>query len=126
MSEQKPLIREYSPNIEWGKQHVEIVLMAWGYSRTFEIDVGGNRTGLDVISCAVENLDEELQGTVELSNAEGDTLLCEDDDDLGEEWLKSMVVSARIIGWTPPTLNEVRKINGAAPVADGDQPWRPM
>lgn len=125
--EQKPLINEYSPNIRWGKQHVEIVLMRWGYSESFTVDVGGNCTGFDVIETAVNLLAEELEGTVTLKKADGDGLVCDiDEGEFDEDWVKSMLVSARIIGWTAPTLNEVRAINGAAPVADGHQPWKPL
>jgi hypothetical protein len=56
------MINEYSPNIEWGKQAVEIVLMQWAYKATFTMEVGGNCTGFPVIECALDNLYENLMG----------------------------------------------------------------
>jgi hypothetical protein len=32
------MISDYNPNIEWGKQRVEIVLMQWAYKATFTLD----------------------------------------------------------------------------------------
>ena len=43
-----PLITKYNPNIKWGKQHVEVVLMSWDYSRTFILDFGGNCRGFSL------------------------------------------------------------------------------
>jgi Family of unknown function (DUF5406) len=125
------VIQKYSPNTQWGKQVVEIILKAWGYSATFTEEVGGNCLGFDVIECAIVNLydrlvDDGAEPTkVVLTNSSGDELLCEDDEDREEEWLKKMVVSARIVAWVAPTLNEVRAKNGAPPVADGDKPYDP-
>lgn len=126
------MIAEYSPNIKWGKQSVEIVLMAWRYKAAFILEIGGNSTGFRVIEHAINTLYERLYPTegdgpasVTLTNEAGDTMVCEDEDDLEDEWLRRMIVSAQIIEWTPPTLNEVRGMNGAEPVADGNQPWNP-
>jgi len=124
------MIERYSPNIRWGKQHVEITLMQWDYSAKFTVDVGGNCTGLTVIDCAVENLYGTLLGekpfaSVALTRPDGDTLECSDDDERDDDWLKDMVVKAEIVGWTPPTQNEVREMNGAPPLPEGDRPWDP-
>lgn len=132
------VISHYSPNLEWGKQHVEIVLRQWDYSAAHTVDIGGNCLGFSIMETAVgalfDRLANEAEGggeegpivRVTLTNPKGETLLCTDDDDLGEEWLGKMVVSVAIVGWTPPTLNEVRKKNGAAPVPNGDVPWTPL
>lgn len=109
------IIREYSPNIQWGKQQVEIVLMQWGYRESFKIFVGGNCHGLSVIECAVGILYDNLltEGSEDPAKVVlvkgNDSLHCTDDEDRGEEWLKNMIVSAQIIDWIPPTLNEVQK-----------------
>lgn len=127
------MIAEYSPNIRWGKQHVEVTLMQWGYTKKFTVDVGGNCIGMDVIEGAISLVydslptdprDSEMAVTV-LTNKDGDTLECQDEEGRGEDWVREMVVSVQIVGWTPPTLNEVRKMNGAKPVPDGDRPWQP-
>ena len=129
------MIAEYSPNIAWGKQRVEIVLMQWAYSKKVEVEIGGNCTGFSVLDVAIDNFydsllpegtDDEVSGRIVLTNENGDTLECSDDDDLGDEWLKNMVVSVQIVAYTPPTINEVRKMNGAKPIKDGDRPWQPL
>lgn len=126
------LIRKYSPNTKWGKQHVEVVLMQWDYSTTYKVDIGGNCTGFGVLEAAVDRIYDSLMEiedevpTLILKKKGGKTLRCTaDDDERQEDWIKDMVVSVRIVGWTPPTLNEVRKMNGAKPVKDGNQPWQP-
>lgn len=128
------MIEEYSPNICWGKQTVEITLKQWRYAATFKVEIGGNCRGFEVLETAIGTLFEGLYdpsnptdvARVVLKDSNGDTLLCSDDEDEGEAWLKPMVVSVAIVGWTPPTLNEVRARNGAPPIADGDEPWKAL
>lgn len=103
------LIHEYDPNWRWGQQEVEITLMVWGYSATHTVQIGGNCHGLTVLEAAVDELTEqlykdipeELSLRVLLTDPEGNTLLCEDDDGRTNEWLKDMVVSLRIVGYEP-------------------------
>ena len=119
-----PVIEEYSPNICWGKQHVEIVLQQWQYEARFVELVGGNCLGVDVMEAAFGNLYDRLEGDpvrVRLTAPNGDTLLCEDEHDRGDEWLKEMCVSIRIVAYDPPTVNEVRARNGVEPLPDGDR-----
>jgi hypothetical protein len=112
-----------------GKQQVELIVKAWDYSATFVEEIGGNCRGCDVIEAAISRLYDRLEGpdgaSITLCRPNGDTMLCDDDEGCEEDWLKKMVVSSRIIGWIPPTLNEVRAQNGAPPVPDGDRPWDP-
>jgi hypothetical protein len=124
------MITNYNPNIRWGKQHVEIVLMQWDYKKSFTVDIGGNCIGFDVIEAAVERIydglpSDELGPFVILTNSAGDDLECQDEEGREDEWIKDMVVSAQIVGWTSPTVNEVREMNGAKPLPDGDRPWQP-
>ena len=129
------VIARYNPNAKWGGQMVEIVLKQWDYQLVKTILVGGNCHGLSVMDCAVNNLYEECCDgvaddglpSITLARADGDTLLCEDEEDCGEDWLKNMVVSLRIVDYKPPTLNEMRAMNGAKPLPpeEGDQPWEP-
>lgn len=119
------IIKEYSPNIRWGKQIVEIVLKQWAYSKKFTVEVGGNCTGMDVLDCAISILTDQLEGEVTLEHGKK-KLLVEDEEERDEDWVKEMVVSAQIVDWKPPTLNEVRKMNGAKPVKDGDKLWEPL
>lgn len=126
------IIAQYSPNIRWGKQHVEITLALWDYATTHVVLIGGNTRGLSVLEYAPQLLYDKLAEECEpdlpkliLKSPAGKVLLSYDEDGLGEEWLKDMVVGLRIIDWTPPTVNEVRKLNGAKPLPDGDLPWSP-
>lgn len=122
-----PIIAEYSPNIRWGKQHVEIILKQWKYESRFVKQIGGNCTGMDVLDCALDDLYDDLADgrdvpEVILTAPDGETLSCMDEEGLGERWLKRMCVSLRIVAYDPPTLNEVRARNGADSVPDGDRP----
>ncbi len=128
------IVAEYSPNIAWGKQHVEVTVKQWAYSATHIVRIGGNCRGFDVMESAVSQVcDLAREGVPEgcpprliLKAPNGDTLECDDDDDRGEEWIKDMTVSVQIVGYDPPTLNEVRAMNGAPPVPDGDRPHPPL
>lgn len=103
------LVANYDPNICNGFAYhtVEVVLGKWDYKATHVVRVGGNCSGLDVMECAVGNLyyklPEEWFGgetlvTVVLTNNAGEELLCQDDDGLGEDWLREMVIGVRVIG----------------------------
>nr|MCD4237043.1 DUF5406 domain-containing protein [Escherichia coli] len=54
----QPQIMNYDPNLtscgRMAKQTVRLTFGLWEYRETFEVTVGGNLTGLDVISCAIE------------------------------------------------------------------------
>src|SRR5690348_7770943 len=95
----------YDPNMtcsgRTAKQTVRLTFGVWEYRKTMEATVGGNCTGLNVIECAVHQAFRELPtfkvfdeecAYIELPNAEGDSLRCNDDDDRGEDWLKDMLV----------------------------------
>ncbi|EKF2990675.1 DUF5406 family protein, partial [Escherichia coli] len=49
-------IMNYDPNMtlcrRMARQTVRLTLGQWEYRETFEVDVVGNLTGLDVITCA--------------------------------------------------------------------------
>jgi hypothetical protein len=107
--------------------------MQWEYKAMFTQKVGGNCTGMAVIECAINNLFESLlpendadPASVTLTNDAGDTVLSEDDCEREVEWLNAMVVSACIVAWEPPTLNEVRAMHGAKPIEGGDRPYDPQ
>lgn len=123
------IIENNNPNNEWGKHVVEVVLKQWKYQKAFLTKVGGNCHGFSIMETAVDNVYESLlntqddAGEVILTDDNGDTLLCTDDEGREDSWIKKMVVSVRIIDFEPPTINEVRKRNGAKPLPDGDRPW---
>lgn len=100
-------IAEYDPAITRQRQTVEIMLMQWDHSAVFKVSVGGNCHGMDVIECAIGNIFESLPvdeyglPNVMLTSPTGNTLFCVDDDERGEDWLKNMIVSAKILGYEP-------------------------
>lgn len=111
----QPQIMNYDPNMTMcgrlAKQTVRLTFGQWEYRETFEVTVGGNLTGLDVISCAVESIYESLPCEKILNMDAGEMdivatiqigeLECMDEDVLGEEWLAGMLIAAEIISIEP-------------------------
>lgn len=116
-----PEIMNYDPNLtcsgNMASQAVRLTFGLWQYRAQVEVTIGGNCTGLDVISAAVgavyEKLDrrkiygaEEDYAELVMASPESqdDVLLCGDDDPdgpQGEAWLSNMLVGAEIISITP-------------------------
>lgn len=77
-------------------------MVSWEYRKTIETVVSGNCQGFDVIETAIENIYDNLaensdnEPEIILVNSAGDILNCIDDEDIGSEWLKSMLISAEI------------------------------
>lgn len=104
-------VMDYDPNMTTSgrkaKQVVRMTFAMWEYRATFEKTVGGNSTGLNVIDCAIcqvseETYDEDANyGSITMLNDSGKELICVDDEDRGEEWLKDMLISAEIVSITP-------------------------
>lgn len=120
----------YSPNVVevMGVHRVELTFQVWEYSTSITVDYCSNVSGFEAIDGAIRTAYEALPAVRDcpellLTRPDGETCQCLDEALDGEDWLKSMLVSARIVGWTAPTLNEVRARNGAGPVDDGDRPW---
>lgn len=103
---------DYDPNLttsgRMAKQRVRLTFALWQYRHTVEVEVGGNCTGLDVIECAVGNVYDGLPSNTEivLTDQEGETLGCRDDDLEGEDWLKDMLIAAEIISIQPQERND--------------------
>lgn len=107
-------IMNYDPNMtlcgHLAKQTVLLTFGQWHYRQTYEVVVGGNLTGLDVITCAVESLyaslpydyfvDDEGQKQAIATIVIGE-LECSDEECLGEQWLGEMLVAAQIISIEP-------------------------
>ena len=97
----------YDPNMfccgRMTNQIVRIVFGSWKYRKTIETVVSGNCQGLDVIEAAIENIYDDLTENIDnepeiiLVNSAGDTLNCADNEGIGLEWLKSMLISTEII-----------------------------
>lgn len=81
----------------------------WQYRWVQEATVFGNCKGFTNLDCAVDQVAERLEEgewgyVVKLTNADGDTLHCDTEDDDVEEWLMANLVSVDLIGFTPPAL----------------------
>lgn len=116
-----PEIMNYDPNLtcsgNMASQAVRLTFGLWQYRVQVEVTIGGNCTGLDVISEAVGSVYEKLErrqvygggddyAELVMSSPESpdDVLLCGDDEPgglQGEEWLASMLIGAEIISITP-------------------------
>lgn len=104
---------DYDPNLtcsgRMAKQTVRLTFGMWEYRKTMETEVGGNCTGLTVIDCAVgnvyDNLPENYYGAASMEmyamDESGDILLCEDDEERGDDWLKDMLIAAEITAIRP-------------------------
>ncbi|EOP1872668.1 DUF5406 family protein [Escherichia coli] len=110
-------VMNYDPNLtlcgRMAKQTIRLTFGLWKYRETFEVTVGGNLTGLDVISCAIESLyatlpyeeveDERTGETDIMATINIGELTCQDEDLSGELWLAGMLISAEIISIEPAT-----------------------
>lgn len=83
---------------------IKLVFGSWEHRHEAVVTVGGNCKGLTIIESAVasyyETLPEDDYGDgvkyLQLGNH-----LCHDDDEMQEDWLADMLVSAEIISITP-------------------------
>lgn len=108
-------IMNYDPNMTMcgrtAKQTVRLTFGQWKYRESFEVTIGGNLTGLDVISCDIEQLYESLPYEEVLNDDTGEIdimatiqvgeLECMDEDILGEAWLAGMLIAAEILSIEP-------------------------
>lgn len=94
------------------KQTVKLTFAMWEYRAEMTVEVGGNCTGLRVISTAVSIAYEQLplgsdgMGSHDIplfsmSAPSGDILQCTDDDNQCECWLEDMLICAEIISIEP-------------------------
>lgn len=100
---------EYDPNKTGDynlDQRYELTFSQWDAHATHVVEVGGNCAGLVNIQHAMEEVYETLpsnrrgQATMVLSKADGsDDLIVEDELNQGEDWIGSMLTSARFLGF---------------------------
>ena len=95
----------YDPNMtnsgRMAKQTVKLTFQQWEYKAEMIKVVGGNCTGMTVIDCAVGNAYENLPDDrgypyIVMTDADGNTLQCDDYEERGDDWLKDMLVRAEI------------------------------
>lgn len=107
-------IMNYDPNVvDYTRQTVRLTFASWEARRVMEVDVPGG-TGFDVIegaiSLAYESLPDRTYETLtsepitvavlELTYPDGDVLICEDEEQAGEDWLREMLIGAEIVAIT--------------------------
>lgn len=109
IAEFEKLTMNYNPNLvncgRMARQTIRLTFGMWDYRAEKETTVGGNCLGLEVIETAVENvydrLPEDSHGyevkEIILKNNAGDELICRDDEDRADDWLKEMLVKAEIV-----------------------------
>lgn len=93
----------------------------WAYRAVFEETVFGNCAGFNNLECAVANVMENLPDgqwgvAMTLTDADGDELLAETEDEDPEEWGMRNLLSAEIIGFAKDTQ---------VGIAAGDEPSNP-
>lgn len=105
----------YDPNLfcsgNRAKQSIRITFGMWHYRKVMEVDFHSNISGLDAIKCAVEHILDGLPRVgcspadqiprIVLEAENGDTLICDDDEDQWDVWLFQMVIAAEIIAVQP-------------------------
>ena len=116
-----PEIMNYDPNLtcsgSMASQTVRLTFAMWQYRASADVVIGGNCTGLEVISAAVRAVYDKLKQRSIYSNDDtyavilmadpndpAQTLECADDDPdsaTGDDWLGNMLIAAEIIAITP-------------------------
>jgi hypothetical protein len=96
---------DFDPNLNLSgnasTKTVKLTFGLWDYRAEETVNVGGNTIGLSNISHAVEKVYDQNEGRITLTKEDGDRLLCEDEEDYGEDWLADMLVAAEIIDIQP-------------------------
>ncbi len=116
-----PEIMNYDPNLtcsgSMASQTVRLTFALWQYRSQAEVIIGGNCTGLEVISAAVGSVYDKLEQRSIYNSADTyavllmadpndptQTLECGDDDPdgaTGDDWLGNMLIAAEIIAIAP-------------------------
>jgi len=82
------------------RQTVLLTFGLWDYRANVKTIIDGNEDGFFVIEEAIENIFNKIKETPEeklcMCDKLGDNLECFDDENLGIDWLKSMLISAEI------------------------------
>ena len=80
----------------------------WAYRWTVETTVFGNCSGFDNLDVAIGRVADDLPDVewgarVVMTDAAGNELICDTEDDDVEEWLTEHLISAEIIGFASRT-----------------------
>lgn len=105
------IVIDYDPNkfslFHESTHKVKLIFGMWKYRAEVIKEVGGNCSGLSVINSAIDSVYEELpclKGTkipfIMMTDEQGNTLECADEEDDGYEFLPSMLLCAEITDFT--------------------------
>lgn len=93
----------YKPSNFESKHRVEVIVQMWDYIGKFVVEIVGNTEGLKILEAApgyvYQMLPVDNRGVtfMKLKNNKGGSLLCEDEENEGDDWIEGMVVSVRIL-----------------------------
>lgn len=100
---------DFDPNLTMcgrvAKFVVRLTFATWEYRKVVEVEMTTNMTGLDLIEYAAEKAWEQLecsedapeQACMIMTDAEGNTMHCQDEDERGVDWLYDYIICAEII-----------------------------
>lgn len=102
----------YDPNLflcgNRARQEIKLTFAMWSYRQERTVIFYSNVSGLDSIKAAVEQVYSSLPGDerhdipqIVLKNESGDELVCEDDEEDGEDWLFKMLIKAEVVSVQP-------------------------
>ncbi len=97
---------EYDPNVYPAEITYRLVFQQWGFRAEFLSQARGHVRGLNGLTSAIDDLYERLEeegnsvATILLTDAEGNTCECRDDDGDEADWLVDMLVCAEIVSVT--------------------------
>jgi hypothetical protein len=74
-----------------------VTFALWEYRLTIEKQVTVSPGSYCWIETLVFQVYEETDGRIVMAADDGSTLIVEDDEDLGEDWLASMLIEARLL-----------------------------
>lgn len=111
-------VMDYDPNLtnsgRMAVQTVRLTFAQWDYRLDCTVEVRGNLRGSSVHQAAVRNLFDELLKAAECQNprfpiasitlkraSDGGELICDDDEDQGEDWLGDMLIAAEVLSIRP-------------------------
>lgn len=104
-------LKTYDPNLATNLKSVhvlEVTFQAWDCRAVHRAEVGGNCRGFENFETALGMIYDALPSahplsnggdiaTLILTNEAGDTLECQDEDGIGEEFLQRYVVGVRVL-----------------------------
>lgn len=104
-----PTVIDFDPNLTMSgrvaKFVVRLTLATWEFRKIVEVEMTTNMWGFDLIEYATEKAWEQLESSEDapeqafmvLTDAEGNTMHCQDEEEYGVDWFRDYVIGAEII-----------------------------